>query len=88
MHTHPLTSEQDRAAILAHTGLAATHAPRGQVVAETYHPQCRSLCLEVRCPDPADGRPELVSIGEMLIVTSGGKWRSIYSAIYRGISSS
>ncbi|MFI7235657.1 peptide ligase PGM1-related protein [Streptomyces cyaneofuscatus] len=63
----PLTGAQDRAAILAHTGLAATHAPQGQVVVEVYHPGCRSVCLEVDCPDPGDGPPRLLSFGEMLM---------------------
>lgn len=59
-HILPRTGAQDRAAIVARTGLVATHAPRGQVVAETYHPGCRSLCLEVLCPEPASGPPQVV----------------------------
>lgn len=65
--TLPLVSDQDREAVLAHTGLAASHAPRGQVIAETYHPHCRSLCLEVLCPDPSAGPPQLLNVGEMLM---------------------
>ncbi|MFC8957377.1 peptide ligase PGM1-related protein [Streptomyces sp. NPDC057101] len=65
--TLPLTGQEEREAILAHTGLAATHAPHGQVVVETYHPGCRSLCLEVHCPGPRSGPPRLLNIGEMLM---------------------
>ncbi|MGW6714423.1 preATP grasp domain-containing protein [Streptomyces globisporus] len=65
--TLPLGRALDREAILAHTGLATTHAPRGQVVAETYHPHCRSLCLEVLCPAPQSGPPQILNIGEMLM---------------------
>ncbi|MFJ6700035.1 peptide ligase PGM1-related protein [Streptomyces sp. NPDC091272] len=64
---HALTGEADREAIIDRTGLAATHAPYGQVVAETYHPHCRSLCLEVLCPELATDAPELLNIGEMLM---------------------
>ncbi|MGW6691725.1 preATP grasp domain-containing protein [Streptomyces sp. NPDC054961] len=67
MRTLPLTAPQERAAILAHTGLTPTHAPRGQIVAESYHPHCRSLCLEIHCPPPQAGPPTLLSIGEMLM---------------------
>lgn len=65
--THALNSSGDREAILDHTRLAATHAPHGQVIAETYHPHCRSLCLEVHCPEPEAGPPVLLNIGEMLM---------------------
>lgn len=65
--THPLNTDKDRRAIIAHTGLAQSHAPHGQVVAETYHPDCRSLCLEVHCPGPHSGPPRLLNVGEMLM---------------------
>ncbi|MFI6088573.1 hypothetical protein [Streptomyces sp. NPDC051218] len=64
---HSLTGEDDREAIIDHTGLEATHGPYGQVVAETYHPHCRSFCLEILCPEPAAGPPQVLNIGEMLM---------------------
>ncbi|MFF8611016.1 peptide ligase PGM1-related protein [Streptomyces sp. NPDC015346] len=65
--TLPLTGEGALEAIVSHTRLEATHAPHGQVIAETYHPHCRSLCLEVLCPAPEDGPPHVLNIGEMLM---------------------
>ncbi|MFE3405303.1 preATP grasp domain-containing protein [Streptomyces anulatus] len=57
------TDPRDLDEVLAFAGLTDSHAPLGEVVVEEFLPGCRSVYVEVLCPE--DGEPTVVNSGRL-----------------------
>ncbi|MGA5423366.1 peptide ligase PGM1-related protein [Streptomyces lavendulocolor] len=66
LSTYHLTDPRNLDEVVAAAGLTSSHAPLGEVVVEEFHPGCRSVYVEVLCPE--DGtEPTLVNSGQLRV---------------------